>query len=215
MGFSRTMSALSSSVARRLVGGLAEGEGLLEEALLAVVVGEAEALAGLAHGLDAEHLRGHVPGRARRRQLGPPPGLARDLAQGGRRLLGADVAAHQAGLPGGDVDGHVVVVLDLHHLAAVAVGVQLGDALVAADAIDQMDGVVVDVQLGEIGGLDLGRRAADGLRGDGLLAFVGREENLPLRHDRQLELGQDDAAGEGGDAGLGRRCWVWRCPRST
>ncbi len=197
------MSLLDVGDGGELVVGLVEVEGVFELALHVGVGREGRALRGFALRVELEELGGHVGHGLFDAGLGLLPALRAELVElrGGAGFGGA-VLLDEVEAGERDVEFGFVGELEDHELERR--GVVLFDdakAAVAGDAVFDVDDVVADGEVAEVGdeGGGFGFAAADGPGGDvGVVGEVLRAEDDDLTGGGLVEVEDLDAGGDGG-----------------
>ena len=187
-----------------LIGCGIECKGVGELPLPGGVGGESDAGAALPLGLQLDHVGGHVGDRLTDRLLLLLPQLATDLGELRRELAAADILLHQLDGGGGNVDPRRLGELQIQILLRPPLLLEQPQALVAADAVGEMDDVVPFVEIEER--VDRPREALPrGPRRHVLAAekLGARDENELLRNESKAA--GEVAAGEVEAAGAGRR----------
>ena len=207
-GLRRLHVALDVGDGGDLVVGLVEVEGVLELALHVGVGREGRADGGLALRVELEQLAGHVGHRLLDAGLGLLPGLGAELVELRRGSgIGGAVLLDQVEAGERDVKLGLVGELEDHQLERrLVVLFDDAQAAVPGDAVLDVDDVVADGEVAEVGDEGGGFRlaAADGPRGDvGVVDEVLRAEEddlagggatsaspdrAPARHRRWLVL---------------------------
>ena len=168
MGCVRLHVALDVGDGGELVVGLVEVEGVFELALHVGVGREGSAPRGLALRVELEQLVGHVVHGLLDARLGLLPVLRAQLVQLRRGAgVGAAVLLDQVEPRERDVELGLVGELQNHELERrLAVLLDLAQAAVARDAVLDVDDVVADGEVAEVGdeGRGLGLRARDWAR---------------------------------------------------
>ena len=196
------MSALMSAMAESWSSVSVEVEGVFELVLHVGVGREGRALSGLALGVEAQKLGGHVGHRFFDAGLGLLPGLRAELVElrrgsgvGGAVLLD-EVEARER-----DVELGLVGELEDHQFERrLAVLFDHSQTAVLRDAVLDMHDVVADGEVAEVGdeGGGLGLGAAHRASGDvGVVDEVLRAEEDDLRGGGLVEVEDLDAVGDG------------------
>ena len=126
-----------------------EREGVGELPLPGGVGGEGDAGAALPLRLELDHVGGHVGDRLTDRLLLLLPQLATHLGELRRELAAADILLHQLDGGGGDVDPRRLGELEVEIFLRPPLLLEQPQALVAPDAVSEMDDVVPFVEIEE------------------------------------------------------------------
>ncbi len=176
-----------------LVVGLVVVEGVFELLLKFVVFGECGALRGVALGVKLEQLGGHVLHGLAHARLGLDPLLRAELVEDGRGAgVGGAIFLDQIEARERDVKLGLLGELENHEFDREAVLHDLPQALVLRDAVLDVDDVVADGEIAEVGDKGGGLGALGlGARGD--VGFVGE---IVGPEDDQVRVGEADAGGD-------------------
>ena len=183
----------------RLVFGLVELEGVFELAHELVARGEGVALGHFAFGVELEEFVGHVFHGLAHAGFGLGPGLRAEMTQGWLGAFGRPVFLNQVEARERDVETRALGVFEQHELGVAVALIDFFQALILADAVLDVDDVVSDLQVAEVGE-ERGdfRFLALRARGDG----VGFVEQIAGAEDGEVRVGEKNAVG---DVGFGQR----------
>jgi len=194
-----------------LVVGLCEIEGLVELALEGGVWRKGEAFGGFAGGVELEQLVGHVLHGLLDAGFGFGPLGVAELVELGRGAgFGGAVLLDEVEAGERNVEARGVGELEDHELDVEAVLLDLAEALIAGDAVFDVDDVVADGEVAEVGeeggGFGAARRGAGG--DVGLVADVLRAEEDEATGGGAVEVKELHTIGDGrgeddGDEGGG------------
>ena len=183
-----------------LVFGLVELEGVFELARrIRCRRGKTWPLRRFALGVELEQFVGHVFHGLAHAGFGLGPGLRAEMTQRWLGPFGRTVFLDQVEARERDVEARAFGVFEQHELGVAVALIDFFQALILADAVFDVDDVVSDLQVAEVGeeGGDF-RLLALRARGDG----VGFVEEIARAEDGEVRVGEDDAVG---DVGLGER----------
>ena len=186
-------------MAWRLVFGLVEFEGVFEFANEFVAGGEGVAYGHFAFGVKFEKFVGHVFHGLAHAGFGLGPGLRAEMTQGWLGAFGGAIFLNQVETRQRNVEARAFGIFEQHELGVAVALIDFFQALILADAVFDVDNVVADLQIAEVGEE----------RGDFrfLRAAGGRLRRRIRRTDRASRrwrdwLGEKNAVG---DVGLSER----------
>ena len=193
MGVVRFHVVLDGADGGELVVGLVVVEGVFEFLLEFVVWREGRALRGVALGVELEQLGGHVLHGLAHAGLGLLPLLRAEPVEDGRGTgVGGAVFLDQVEAREGDVELGLLGEFENHEFDGEAVLHDFFQALVLGDAVLDVDDVVADGEVAEVGD-EGGGLGALGLGAGGDVGVVGE---IVGAEDDEVGVGEADAGGD-------------------
>jgi hypothetical protein len=182
-----------------LIFGFVELEGIFELADEFVARGEGMAYGHFAFGVELEEFVGHVFHGLAYTGFGFGPRLRAEMTEGWLRAFGRAVFLNQVEAGERDVEARAFGVFEQHEFRVAVALIDFLEALVLADAVFDVDDVVANLKVAEVGeeGGDF-RLLALRARSHG----VGFVEQVAGAEDGQVGVGEHDAIG---DVGFGER----------
>ena len=152
-----------------------------------------------AFGVELEEFVGHVFHGLAHAGFGLGPGLRAEMTERGLGAFGRTVFLDQVEARERDVEARAFGVFEQHELGVAVALIDFFQALILADAVFDVDDVVADLQVAEVGE-ERGdfRFLALRARGDG----VGFVEQIARAEDGEVRFGEQNAVG---DVGFGQR----------
>ena len=183
----------------RLVFGLVELEGVFELAHEVVARGERVALGHFAFGVELEQFVGHVFHGLAHAGFRLGPRLRAEMTERWLGAFGRTVFLNQVEARERDVEARAFGVFEQHEFGVAVALIDFFQALILADAVFDVDDVVSDLQVAEVGE-ERGdfRLLALRARSDG----VGFVEQIARAEDGEVRVGEHHAVG---DVGFGER----------
>ena len=157
------------------------------------------ALGGLALGVELEQFVGHVLHGLAHARLGLGPGRRAQMVQYRLGPFRRTVLLHQVKTRQRDIQARALGVFEQHEFRVAVALVNLLQSLVLADAVLDVDDVVADLQVAEIGEKRRGLRLLALRTRDHRIRFV---EQIARAKNGEIRVGENDAVGH---VGLGQR----------
>ena len=183
----------------RLVFGLVELERVFELANELVARGKGVAFGHLPFGIELEEFVGHVFHGLAHARFGLGPRLRAEVTQGWLGPFRRPVFLNQVEAGEWDVETRAFGVLEQHELGVAVALIDFLQALILADAVFDVDDVISDLQVAEVG---------KERRNFGLLALRARSHSVGFikqvagAKDGEVRVGEENSIG---NVGLGKR----------
>ena len=150
-------------------------------------------MADLALGVELEQFVGHVFHGLAHASFGLGPGLRAEMAQRGLGAFGRAVFLNQIEARERDVEPRALGVFEQHELGVAVALIDFLQALVLADAVLDVDHVVADLQIAEVGKERRDFRFLALRTGGHRLGFV---EQIARAEDGEVRVGKHHAIGD-------------------